>query len=155
MQINFKKQEWEQPLGSYEAQITMIEHEDNQFYKAEDKNSTPTVLTVHFLLFCPKNGATPFKQRFVAPVANGKNFFSQMLRMINVVEDEGTIDTDVFHGMDCEVSIVRNAKGYSTVESIKKIMPTKDTKEKQRQKAIAEVKKELGDEPSPVADLPF
>lgn len=144
--VTYKKTEFKDLTGNWQAEITEVEVAENQFYDNSKENSTPEVLHISFVLIDLETWEkTPFVQKFVNPLTHGNGLFSQLLDAVGFGPDEdgGEFDEEALVGLELLVKLENNKKGYARVVEAKPL-PAK-------RKKAEPVKEDEGVD----SDLPF
>lgn len=128
--INYKPTKWKELLGEFNAEITDIQIDRNNFYDPSKDNSTENILNISFTLEDPETlESIEFLQKYVPPLVGGNSLFQQLMDLKEIITDleGGEIDEKEFIGMKCRVLLEKNKKGFSFV---KQILPLKNSKSK-------------------------
>ena len=128
MTISYKPSKWREYAGEYKAVISEVEVVPNKNFNPEFENSTEETLTITFLLEDPETlENTPFVQRYVAPLTNGKGVFQQILDCMELLPDAegGEFDEQSMIGTELIIEIAKSkpnkdGKQYDNVVSAKK-----------------------------------
>lgn len=128
MTITYKPSKWREYEGEYRAVITEVEVVPNNNYNPEFQNSTEETLTITFLLEDPETlENTPFVQKYVAPLTNGRGLFQQILDCMDLLPDVdgGDFDETSMEGTNLIITIGKGkpnkeGKQYDTVLTAKK-----------------------------------
>lgn len=146
--VEARKVQYEKLKGDYLGEVMAIEVLPNQYFQAEEPNSTRDVLTVKLRLQKPDTLAwIEREQRFVAPLLGGKGLFAQMCDAKGLlIEDADTVNVDEqsLVGLTAVFTVgERTAKDGKVYEEVKGC------------RSRDEVAPNDSKEPAPGDDLPF
>jgi len=145
--IPYKPTSYRELSGDFEAVISSITSEKNQWYKPEFGNSCENVLTIDFVFTDPEGGDDiEFSQRFVNPLTGGNGLFQQLLDALEFIPDQegGEFDEQDFVGLKLTVTMGKrkgkNDKEYDTVASVVKRggAPKKGVKKEETEEVFSE-----------------
>ncbi len=118
--VQYQKTKFKEWKGDVKATISNVETEENTFFKADDENSTKSVLNITFDCVDQNSLETiQFVQKFVKPLTGGNGLFQQLLDAVGFVPDldDGDFDEQDLVGLKLILTFGKNKNGYQIVKT--------------------------------------